>query len=498
MLVAELEDLHAAYIRLTEKFKALWTFHQFVKGVHQTFLGGAPAYEVEFNAIYERLREAGAAVTSTAAGEIAREQLDRIDTELSLATRTLRIADRGLAPSLVRRFFDKVNPQDPKIVYNLLRFYFSQPELDDDMADKVDFLVTVASAHPGSGGTMPREREDAERLFEAIVSGCSWPSVDAAEAAGLVAALDELADDVARARSFEDLVRERRVENLRTIKRRLGFALANPRVLASIGIANVRTRSVFRRFFDEERRRIQEASERIADLEREAAHGGPLPPEFDRFRDFRKEFERLQEEANVRAGDLLAMKRRVGDLLKKFDLRHIDTEEIDEALEIDDDAPAASAASAASADEAATTLLRQVIDKVLAAVEMGDGSLKEIAHLGLESWEVRSAKRAIAADGRAISDRDGLLLEGAGLRLRAEEISARWARAKKMGRAMPPLLAEASETLALAADTDRRFAALIDEASEESVPEEVKALVRSRFRLLHAYSELWLLRDSEE
>jgi hypothetical protein len=298
--------------------------------------------------------------------------------------------------------------------------------------------------------------------------------------------------DVARARSFEDLVRERRVENLRTIKRRLGFALANPRVLASIGIANVRTRSVFRRFFEEERRRIQEAAERIANLEREASHAGPLPPEFGHFRDFRREFDRLEEEANVRAGDLLAMKRRVTDLLKKFDLRQIDTEEIDDALEIDDDAPAA------PAEEAATTFLRQAIDKLLAAVEMGDGSLKEIAHLGLESWEVRSAKRAIAADGRPLSDRDALLLEGAALRLRAEEISARWARARKMGRAMPPLLAEASETLALAADADRRFAGLIDEAGEESVPEEVKALVRSRFRLLHAYSELWLLRDSEE
>ncbi len=490
MLVAELEDLHGAYIRLTERFKALWTFHQFLKGVHQAFLGDLPPYDLDFNAIYDRLREVSSAMTSPAAGDDVRDRLDRIDTELSLATRTLRLADRALGPSLVRRFFDKVRPQDPKIVYHLLRFYFSQPELDEDTADKLDFLVTVAAARPDSGGAQPRAREDAERLFEAIVAGCSWPSVDGEEAAALVSAMDELAEDVGRCRSFEDLVRERRVENIRTIKRRLGFALGNARVLASVGIANVRTRSVFRRFFAEERRRIQEAMERIENLEREVTHGGPLPPEFDRFRESRRQFERLEEDANVRAGDLLALKHRISDVLEKFDLRRIDTDEIDDALEIDEDGPAP-----APEDDAGA--LREAVDKVLAAVEMGDGSLKEIGNLGLESWEIRAAKRAISDNGRAIPERDALLLEAAALRVRAEDDAGQWTRAKKMGRPLPPLRAHAEETLRLAADTDRRLAALIHEAGEESLPEELKAIVRSRFRLLYAYSGLWLLHDAE-
>jgi hypothetical protein len=490
MLVAEIEDLHGAYIRLTEKFKALWTFHQFLKGVHQSFLGDLPPYELDFNAVYDRLREISAVIAAPVAPGEIRDRLDRVDTQLSLATRTLRLADRALGPSLVRRFFDKVKPQDPKIVYHLLRFYFSQPELDDDTADKVDFLVTIAAARPDSGGTQPRDREDALRLFEAIVAGCSWAAVDADEAAALVSAMDELAEDVARCRSFEDLVRQRRVENIRTIKRRLGFALANPRVLASVGLANVRTRSVFHRFFEEERRRIQEASERIDDLAREISHAGPLPPEFERFRESRRQFERLQEEANVRAGDLLALKHRISDVLERFDLRRIDTEEIDDALEIDDADPS-------PVPEESANALRQAVDKVLAAVEMGTASFGEIGNLGLESWEVRAAKRAIADNGRAISERDALLLEAAALRVRAEEEAGQWARAKKMGRPLPPLRGRADETLRLAAEIDRRLAGLIEEAGEESLPEELKALVRSRFRLLHAYSGLWLLRDAE-
>jgi hypothetical protein len=242
MAVAEMEDLHGAYIRLTERFKALWTFHQFLKGVHQNFLGDLPPYTIEFNGIYDRLREVSTDVASASRSEDARDRLDRIETELALAARTLRLSDRTLSPSLVRRFFDKVKPQDPKIVYHLLRFYFAQPDLDADTADKVDFLGTLAAARPDAED-VPRERDDAVRLFEAIVSGCAWPTVPDEEAGGLVAALDELATDVSHARSFEELVRGKRIENIRTIKRRLGFALADPRVLASIGIANVRTRS---------------------------------------------------------------------------------------------------------------------------------------------------------------------------------------------------------------------------------------------------------------
>jgi len=491
MAVAEIEDLHGAYIRLTERFKALWTFHQFLKGVHQNFLGEAPPYSIEFNGIYDRLREVSADVSSAPLSEDARDRLDRIDTELSLAARTLRLSDRTLSPSLVRRFFDKVKPQDPKIVYHLLRFYFAQPDLDADTADKVDFLVTLAASRP-EAEDLPREREDAARLFEAIVSGCSWPPVSDEEAGALVAALDELAGDVSQASSFEDLVRGKRIENIRTIKRRLGYALSNPRVLASIGIANVGTRAVFRRFFAEEQKRIEESTERIETLEREMTHAGTPPEEFRNFRAAREEFARLQEEANVRAGDLLALKHRIAAVLGKFDLRALDPEEIDDALEIEDgdDSPGASPAE--------PPLLRQAVDKVLAAVEMGDGSLKEITNLELESWEVRAAKRAIAEKGQPISGRDALLLEGAALRVRADDQYAEWIRSRKMGRSLAALRAAAGETLGLAAGIDHRFAELIGEAGEDSLPEEMKSLVRSRFRLLHAYTRLWLLHDASD
>ena len=42
MSVERIQLLHEDYIRLTERFKALWTFHQFVRGVYKTFFSADP------------------------------------------------------------------------------------------------------------------------------------------------------------------------------------------------------------------------------------------------------------------------------------------------------------------------------------------------------------------------------------------------------------------------------------------------------------------------
>jgi hypothetical protein len=491
MAVSEIEPLHRGYIRLTERFKANWTFHQFLRGVHQTFLGEPPAYKIDFNTIYDRLREVAGEVSSVAPTEALRDKFDRIDAELTLASRTLRLCDRALSPSLVRRFFDKVRPQDEKIVYHLLRFYFAQPELDEDVADKIDFLVTVAATAPGGDGLIARDPEQARQLFEAITAGCTWPAPEADAANAAIRAFDDLSGDLARVTSFEALVTEKHLDNIHTLKHRLGTALSDPRVLAAMGICSVKTKAVFRRLYEDEKRRLQDASGRIEGLEREFLKGGTthLPEEFNRFRVTRQEFHRRETESNVRARDLLALKSSIADVLGKFDLADVNAEEIEEALEIPEGAERAGSGGPED-------VLRGAVQKILAAVEMDDTGSQTVSHLGLEPWETRTARRAIVAGGKPSTARDALILEAASLRVKAEQEAAEWKQSLQSGRPVEGIVPEVRQTLALASETDHHFARMIQEAAEESQPEEMSSLIRARFRLLHAYSALWLLLDS--
>ena len=106
MSVERIQLLHEDYIRLTERFKALWTFHQFLRGVYKTFFSSEPGYSLDFNSLYEEVR-AIAAQINTGSPEAVEPQIRDLWTRLDAVTNQLRDVDRKVSPSFVRRFFEK-------------------------------------------------------------------------------------------------------------------------------------------------------------------------------------------------------------------------------------------------------------------------------------------------------------------------------------------------------------------------------------------------------
>lgn len=502
MQETDAQSLHSEYIRLTEKFKALWTFQQLLRGIHQTFLDGAPVVNVDLNKIYEDLRQAGAGISSSGMDNSAPERLNTIDTQIDLASRSLRLTDRALSPSLLRRFFGRARPQDEKIVFHILRFYFAQPEVDEDLSDKIDFLATFAATAPGGNGAIPLRFEDAVSAFQAVASHCTWPTTDPSEAAATVSALQDLSRDVATAPDFETLVSRGLIENIRMIKRQLGPALANPRVLAATAICNINTRTVFERLLQKEAERLQVSAGRIGEIEQEFSKSGAnaVPTEFTHFRRIWDRYTRSQAEDNVRAQDVLAVRNSMANVLSRFDLGEVVPAEIEEAVELRSgkrDTSRALIDSPAPAPPALSSTIETSLQKILAVVEMNeDGTLKPAERMGLEPWEIRTAKRTLAAGGQPGSERDALLLEAAAVRVQAEEEGMRCRQALKMGtRLSTEFLQEVRSTLSISSGMETRFSRFIAEASEGSRPEEMRSLLRSRIRFLQSYTTLWILHD---
>src|SRR5262245_25619689 len=106
MSVEKLQLLHEDYIRLTERFKALWTFHQFLRGIAKTFSVPERDDAAEFNGLYEDVKAVGAELPG-ASPETAGPRLQALFGRLDAVAAQLREADRRISPSLVRRFFDR-------------------------------------------------------------------------------------------------------------------------------------------------------------------------------------------------------------------------------------------------------------------------------------------------------------------------------------------------------------------------------------------------------
>jgi hypothetical protein len=180
-------------------------------------------------------------------------------------------------------------------------------------------------------------------------------------------------------------------------------------------------------------------------------------------------------------------------VLGRFELAGLAAEDIDEALELVEEV---------EADATDDGFWKPYLDRVLGAVELyddGAGALRTdiagLENLRLETWELKAARRTVAAGGEAPTERDRTLLKAVALRLKAEE-ETETLRAAAPSAPSTETLRAAKATLARAHALDAALSSVIDEAEAVSSSEEIRAWSRTRFRLLRATSDLWLMQDS--
>ena len=124
---------------------------------------------------------------------------------------------------------------------------------------------------------------------------------------------------------------------------------------------------------------------------------------------------------------------------------------------------------------------------------------KELVTLRLEPWEVAAGQRIM--DGRSTpstlaGERDRLWMYGAALRVRMDEEAREIDRLQRRGSdRLAEVLEHGTQSLLRAGELERRFQWFIDDALYRGDTEYLHGLYRSRFRLLRAYSGLWLIHN---
>ena len=115
----EFEAISQAYARLSAKFKALWTFHQFLQGVHRTSQRGSTGPVVSFAPLYEQIKR----IKETKGVEPVadtRAAMARLDVQLDVLHATLAENDRQISPSTMRLFFERVKAGDEELLLSLI------------------------------------------------------------------------------------------------------------------------------------------------------------------------------------------------------------------------------------------------------------------------------------------------------------------------------------------------------------------------------------------
>ena len=537
MKPASVHQLSERFTELSDRFRSLWTFYQFLGGVYKHRGSGALPYTYDFQELYRRLQElvprVGMEGSSSAALEF--EQLER---ELGRIHLELAKIDSTLPPSLLRRFFDQLKRQDEKILYALAKYYLKSTDFNQDTLDKLDILLTRIAETPLQGGRYTaRNQSELRKKFDRLAAFGGIPDVPASEASPLVEAVREVRGDLGGISTFEELVNSKVYDRYRKLKQRLGKNFLYPPILVEVIATNIDAKNQFQKVYREEELRILEETNKVFEIERYLERNpdvsnDELKQQIDQFREWWSKFDSGRREDNIKRKDILELRRSMHAVIKEFEpLKGMtavpqpepDPHAREQESAFDSDVPTdviegepfpevVRAAKAPHPEGATLTdvmppdpLLNEAFHKIMFALEMvvWDRSPEQVVHapelvsLKLESWEVTSYRRLVeqtVQSGTTAWELEVFFLRSAALRIKMDEERDQIENIapSETDEQVFELLEKSAQSLERGREMDHRFQWFIDDLLYGGETEKLEQLYRSRFRFLHSYSGLWL------
>jgi len=526
MTAIGLQELNQRYVRLTDRSRSQWTFYQYLQGLFKHLFNSHCPIEIDFPSLFNDLRQLGAGLGHPETARTDRT-ISTLNTRLDGQAHRLLVVDEQIPPSLLRRFFDRLRNQDEKVLLAIIKFYLDATHVTEDTLDKLDILFTRLAEIPREDhASLVRERHEIERLVQPLLQYRPTSTTSEQELEILLHAIADLKAEVLGSRTFAELVAGGALDRFRSLKRRLGENMLHPKLLPVVLETTVTIKNRFRELWEDEESALMADTNKVRELQKQLA-GNPeiATPELrellEVFTAAQQRFDEGRQTENLRREDALKLRMTLNRILEQFDISQIAPQpQPATAVEEDDEVPlpweaskqappvaGATGAQAIGAVLQAGPLLQEYVSKILFALELvgNDRSAeeavdaKELAHLRLEPCEVKACRElrdGRAAPGTLAGERAKHLLEAAALRIRLDDEAREIDRLQKRGSDhFPEALERASQSLQRAAELDRRFGWMVEDALFRGDTEDLEQLYRCRFRLLRAYSGLWLIHN---
>ena len=312
------------YTRLSDRFRSLWTFYQFLGGLFKHQGRGALPQTYDFQELHRRLQDLVPRMGLETTPEVEHE-LQEMGRRLTNIHHGLREIEKEFPPSLLRRFFDHLKRQDEKILVALVKFYLQTDEIDDDTLDKLDILLTrLAEAPAEDGKALPRDPAEVRPLFSRLAAYVDVSGADQTELAALRNAIRDFRAELGRVADFGTLLTCGLYDRYREFKHQLGSTFFLPEILSEVTATNILARNRFQELYEAEETRILEDTNRIFEIERylerhpDFAHPD-LRRHIEAFRRFRIRFDAGRKEDNIKRDDLLELRQSIHAVLERFD-----------------------------------------------------------------------------------------------------------------------------------------------------------------------------------
>lgn len=514
--VQELSALHRRYADVSHRFRAGWTFHQFLQSLNKSLLQRVEdPYSTDFQDLYAGLKEISQSLNASESDRI-RNRLEGIERRLADLMEALDAEDSRVTPDLLRQFFRRVRSYDEKILTQLVKFYLYVQrggDWDPDRLDKVDFLLARLSEEEDDRGGEPRlgDYRHLSEIFHGLWSLLDVPHPGAEAVRERRAAIDGIRSEASHIEELEQLNASGLIRRYRDLKHGLESLYFEPDLLLAIQDTNLALKNRINRLYGQEEQRIVAEYQRVFELEREVPVDRELDQELGEFREAIERFERQLQREEFKLEDIAQIRQRVRELLPRLTASQPELPE--KATGAQRITPPEFLGSAeyvlsASAEAAQISLgekeetLGEPFRRLVKALHDTSQELQperivllpEIFPLRLEPREVVAFRRLF---GQRECDREleQFLLEAAALRIRvneeAQEITGIMDETSITGNS--PIYIRARLTARLADEYFWRFSHRMNEIILSGDGAEARLVEILRMRLMRDYSGLWLL-----
>lgn len=510
MTVQEQGRLHRRYADLSHRFRAGWTFHQFLQSLGKANLEPAleDRWSGEFQDLYAALKEVSESLHASDT-EPVRRKLDGIDRRLTDVLQALAQEDTRVAPESLRQFFRRIKSYDDKILTQLAKFYLNTHiggPWPADRLDKVDFILARLSEEEEAGETVLGDYNRLQEIFRGLWSTLAAPEPEPESLREPRAAVDALRAEVLRTETLDGLNEAGLVRRFREIKHGLGDLYFHPDLLLAIQETNLTLKARIQKLYGHEERRIVAEYQRVLELESEVPMNLELEGDLAAFREEIERFEGKLQREEFKLEDLAQIRRRVKSLLPRLTASRRPPEPsgvlwaggADSGEHFLAASAAAAGASLGQHEEILGDYFRRLVE-TLREIDQEVAPERvvlrpEVYALRLEAREVTAYRRVF---GRADHDAEleRFVLEAAALRVRineeAQEITGALDETSITFEA--PLYVRSRRTCGLADDFCHRFGRFVGDTLLAGDAAEAQQLQVLRMRLMRDYSGLWLL-----
>lgn len=472
-----IQKYHQRYLLLSDQFKSLWTLNQVLQGIFKHIFNQEVPYKIDFRALYNQIRGLPQMFSGYPSVQIE-AYIKKLEDEVQNLFIILEEADSKISPSNFRRFFEayRNEEEEDKLILHIIKYYIHLQKINDDIRDKLDFLITRISSFysPSEECFILKDREYLKDLFYKLMAIGKLPPIDSRQKEDYITLLQELRREVIECKTLEDFVLSGVLKAIRSLKNKMDIGFLHPDILVKVAELNVTTKNRYVDIYKKEEENLLEETTKIKSLKHQIEEGdSKIQKDLKKIEEIEQLLEEAKEKGDVKLEVIAQYKNAIKSVLSKLDadftFETVPTpESIPQVLE-----------PVLQNDE-------EILNKIL---KEGTFSVEVFEKEALQSFE-------LLKNLTYLKEQERFILKGLAIRYEIERFLDKLISAHRGETELSEdVIENVKKLISKGESLEKDFQYAIEDCLFQGKEKEANVYLKGKYRLLRSLSGIWLLLD---